>query len=119
MPFNIVVVGWHTHNKMFDEIGADLASDAVDRVALLATLGGEHARARHRILARAERRLGPRDVTGDQRECERTSRHRESDHCQPFFVATRITDRHTLSDGRRCYSKAFPTTRITATSAAS
>lgn len=25
MPFNIVVVGWHTHNKMFDEIGADLA----------------------------------------------------------------------------------------------
>ena len=24
MPFNITVVGWHTHNKMFDEIGADL-----------------------------------------------------------------------------------------------
>src|SRR5499427_1963088 len=98
--------------RTLGEIGADLASDAVDRVALLAALGSEHTRARHRILARAERRLGPRDVTGDQRECERDSRHRESNHCEPFSVGTRITDRHTLSDGRRCYSKAFPTTRI-------
>lgn len=24
MSFNVAVVGWHTHNKMFDEIGADL-----------------------------------------------------------------------------------------------
>src|SRR5260221_11591844 len=24
MLFNIAIVGWHTHNKMFDEIGADL-----------------------------------------------------------------------------------------------
>src|SRR5262245_42415636 len=66
------------------EIGADLASDTVDRVALLAALGGEHARARHRILARAERRLGPRDVTGDQRQGERASHHHESDHRGPF-----------------------------------
>src|SRR5262245_13762022 len=69
--------------RALGEIGADLASDTVDRVTLLAALGGEHARARHRILARAERRLGPHDVTGDQRECERDSRHRESDHRAP------------------------------------
>ena len=32
MSFSIVVVGWHTHNKMFDEIGADL-SKAGHRIA--------------------------------------------------------------------------------------
>src|SRR5215510_9722197 len=104
--------------RALGEIRADLASDAIDRVALLATFGGEHTRARHRILALAERRLGPRDVTGDQRESERDSRHHESDHRGPFFVGIRVADRYPLSDGRRCYSKAFPTTRITALSAA-
>jgi phosphoglycerate dehydrogenase-like enzyme len=35
MALNIVVVGWHTHNKMFDEIGADLAKAGhrINRIA--------------------------------------------------------------------------------------
>src|SRR5215467_13209999 len=94
------------------EIRTDLASDAVDRVALLTTLGCEHARARHRILARAERGLRPRAVTGDQREDERDTRHNESDHCGSFLIGIMGAGRHMLSDGRRCYSKALPTTRI-------
>src|SRR4029453_7899091 len=48
--------------RALGEVGTDLGPDSVDRVALLATLGRKHPRAGHRILARAEHRLGPRPV---------------------------------------------------------
>src|SRR5215472_4302264 len=78
------------------EIRTDLASDAVDRVALLTTLGCEHARARHRILARAERGLRPRAIEGHQRHCDRDSAHRDSDHCGPFLSASDDTTAHSF-----------------------
>src|SRR5215831_19249873 len=75
--------------RALGEIGSDLASDAVDRVTLLATLGGEHARARHRILARAEHGLRPRAVEGHQRHRDRDSAHHDSDHWRPFLSGPR------------------------------
>src|SRR5215467_6831918 len=75
--------------RALGEIGADLASDAIDRVTLLAALGGEHARARHRILARAEHGLRPRAVEGHQRHRDRDGTHNDSDHWRPFLSGPR------------------------------
>src|SRR5262245_21161668 len=71
--------------RALGEIGTDLASDAVDRVALLAALGREHPRARHRILARTEHGLRPHAAEGRQRHRDRDNAHHDSDHCGPFL----------------------------------
>src|ERR1700730_6117182 len=67
------------------DIGADLTADPVDRVARLAALGREDARAGYRVLARAEHGLGPCSVERDQRECDSDGPNHGSDHGRPFL----------------------------------
>src|SRR3984893_17601844 len=67
------------------DIGADLTADPVDRVARLAALGREDARAGYRVLARAEHGLGPCSVERDQRECDSDGPNPGSDHGRPFL----------------------------------
>src|SRR5215467_8982403 len=82
--------------RALGEIGTDLTPDAVDRVALLTTLGREHARSRHRVLAWAEHGLRPRAIEGHQCHHDRDSAHHDSDHCGPFLSASDDTTAHSF-----------------------
>ena len=73
------------------EVGADLAADSVDRVALDTALGAEDPRAGQRVLARAEHGLGPRRVERPRSSSSATSDGplHGSDHWRPFLPGSR------------------------------